>query len=331
MKPIEVQRITLPCTRRAFLARTAIASLAGVASAAALADDTPPRPTDRKFKICLSPGMINVRANIEQSIALASDLGFEAIEPQSGELSSMSDDAIAALKEQLKAKKLVWGATGTGLPPAGSEEGFRTFLPKVEKIATTLQRAGANRFGTWINPGDNQLTYLQQFRRLSSRVREIAKICDDHGVRFGLEYLGPKTMRNRSRFQFIHTSKEMLELIDDTGCKNVGLIVDSWHWYNAGESPDDIRKLKNDQIVWVHLNDAPSGIPVDQQVDNHRALPASTGVINVSGFLGALIAISYDGPVSAEPFDNSLGRMPKEQAAKLTIEAIHKALDQVHN
>jgi sugar phosphate isomerase/epimerase len=287
-------------------------------------------PADRKFKICLSAGMIGIRANIQDSITLASDLGFEAIEPQIGELSSMSDDAIAALNEQLKAKKLVWGATGTGIPTAGSDETFKSFLPKVEKSAATLQRVGAERFGTWIGPGDNQLTYPQQFRRLSSRVREIARICDDHGVRFGLEYLGPKTMRNRLRFQFIHTSREMLELIDDTGCKNVGLIVDSWHWYNAGETPDDIRKLSNHQIVWVHLNDAPAGIPLDQQVDNHRALPASTGVINVAGFLGALIAIAYDGPVSAEPFDNSLGRMPKEQAAKLTIDAIHKAVAQAH-
>ncbi|HSZ58833.1 MAG TPA: sugar phosphate isomerase/epimerase family protein [Tepidisphaeraceae bacterium] len=285
---------------------------------------------DRKFQICLSPGMISVRANIQDSIALASELGFEAVEPQIGGLAPMSPEAMASLRDELKARNLVWGATGMSMPLGGSDDSFKAWLPKLDGMAAALQRAGASRLGTWITPGDNRLTYLQQFHRLARRTADIAKVCDDHGIRFGLEYLGPKTMRSRYRFQFIHTSREMLELIAETGAKNVGLIVDSWHWYNAGETPDDIRKLTNDQIVWVHLNDAPAGIPLDQQIDNHRALPASTGVINVSGFLSALIAIGYDGPVSAEPFDDSLGRMPKEQAAKLTIDAIHKALAEVH-
>jgi sugar phosphate isomerase/epimerase len=122
----------------------------------------------------------------------------------------------------------------------------------------------------------------------------------------------------------------MLEVIEASGAKNAGLIVDSWHWFNAQETPDDVRKLRNDQIVWVHLNDAPAGVPLDQQVDNRRALPASTGVINISGFLAALIAIGYDGPVSAEPFDNSLRTIPREEAAKRAIDAIYKALAEVH-
>jgi sugar phosphate isomerase/epimerase len=313
--------------RRSAAAGAAWALAAGVSIAAA---DQPASLADRKFKICLSPGMIGIRANLKDSIALASQLGYEAVEPQTGELASMSPDAMAALRDELKAKNLVWGATGMSMPVTRPDDQFKKWLPKLDDIAATLQRAGATRLGTWITPGDNQLTYLEQFHRLATRVTDIAKVCDDHGVRFGLEYLGPKTMRSRSRFQFIHTMKEMRELIAQTGAKNVGMIVDSWHWYNAGETPEDVRKLRNDEIVWVHLNDAPAGVPVDQQVDNHRALPASTGVINIAGFLGALIAIGYDGPVSAEPFDDTLRQLPREEAAKRAIDAVRKALAEVH-
>ena len=49
----------------------------------------------------------------------------------------------------------------------------------------------------------------------------------------------------------------------------------------------------------VDLNDAPAGIPVDEQVDNKRELPAATGVIDVKAFLGCLKEIGYKGPVRA--------------------------------
>ena len=47
--------------------------------------------------------------------------------------------------------------------------------------------------GTWISPGHNHLTYLANFNQHAARLREVAKVLGDHGVRLGLEYVGPKT------------------------------------------------------------------------------------------------------------------------------------------
>src|SRR5204862_15166 len=55
-------------------------------------------------------------------------------------------------------------------------------------------------------------------------------------------------------------------------------------------------------VVAVHVNDAPPGIARDEQIDNQRALPMETGVIDLVGFMGKLEAMGYDGPVTAEPF-----------------------------
>lgn len=316
-------------SRRGFL-KTAGAIAVGLSAAANVsAGDKPSGPPARKFRICLTPGMINVKANIKDSIALATQFGFEAIDPAVSELASMSSDALAQLREEMKAKNLAWGALGMGMPMTQSDDSFKSFLAKLPGTAAVLQHAGANRMATWINPGDNRLTYQEQFKRLSDRVKEIATILDDHGIRFGLEYLGPKTMRVRSRYPFIHIMYQMRELIADTGKRNVGLLLDSWHWYNAQDTPAEIGQLKSDDVIWIHLNDAPANVPLDKQVDSRRALPATTGVIDIGGFLGALIHIGYDGPASAEPFDNSLGRLPREEAVKRTREAIGKALEKV--
>ena len=96
----------------------------------------------------------------------------------------------------------------------------------------------------------------------------------------------------------------------------MGLLLDSWHWYTAHESVDDLKRLDNSLIVQVHVNDAPAGVPVDEQVDNVRGLPGETGVIDIAGFLGALQAMGYDGPITPEPFSTELPAMSRDDAGR---------------
>jgi sugar phosphate isomerase/epimerase len=78
-------------------------------------------------------------------------------------------------------------------------------------------------------------------------------------------------------------------------------------------------------IVNVHVNDAPAGIPVDEQIDNTRCLPGETGVLDIAAFLKILNTIGYDGPVTAEPFSKRVNEMPSEEALKVTAESMHTA------
>ena len=104
----------------------------------------------------------------------------------------------------------------------------------------------------------------------------------------------------------------MLELGAEVG-PNVGLLLDCWHWYTSGGTLDELGRLEPERVVYVHVNDAPTGIPVDEQVDNVRALPGETGVIPIAPFLGALREIGYDGPVVPEPFKRELADLPSDE------------------
>jgi sugar phosphate isomerase/epimerase len=131
------------------------------------------------------------------------------------------------------------------------------------------------------------------------------------------------------RYPFVHTMAETKDLIAEMGQPNVGLVLDSWHWYTAGDKKADLLALKPAEVVSVDLNDAPAGLPVEQQVDSRRELPAATGVIDVASFLGALKEIGFTGPVRVEPFNEPVRRMPPEQAIAAAKAALDKAFSQV--
>ena len=117
-----------------------------------------------------------------------------------------------------------------------------------------------------------------------------------------------------------------MELIAEMGEPNVGVVLDSWHWYTAHETAEDLRQLKNSDIVACDLNDAPPGIPIDQQIDNRRELPAATGVIELKKFLQVLLDIGYDGPIRAEPFNAALNALDNNTACKATVESLRHAV-----
>jgi sugar phosphate isomerase/epimerase len=123
--------------------------------------------------------------------------------------------------------------------------------------------------------------------------------------------------------------REMKELIAEIGKPNVGMVLDTWHWYTAGETVADLKTLTNHDVVSIDMNDAPTGIPVDQQVDGRRELVCATGVIDIAGFLNALNSIGCDAPARCEPFNAALRAMPPDQALQTTITAMKKAFARI--
>jgi sugar phosphate isomerase/epimerase len=311
--------------RRTFLRSSAV--LIGGLSAQRIAAAAEPqiKPPKRKFTMELSCGMIGVGARPREAIDLAAHFGFESVAPADDYLARLSDSELQEVLGSLKEKGLVWGASGLPLEFRRDEASFTTGLKKLPGWAKALSRAGVTRVDTWLNPCHSWLTYLANFRQHAQRLRDVAKVLGEHGMRLGLEYVGPKTSWTSARYPFIHTMAEMKELIAEIGQSSVGFLLDSWHWYTAGEGAADLLTLRGQDVIACHLNDAPVGIRRDEQKDDRRALPCATGVIDSKAFLGSLAKIGYDGPVAAEPFFRPLREMPRDQALQTTAAAMKKA------
>lgn len=310
-----------PITRRTFC-RSAIIGVAALHLARPFAQASQNHRV--KFYKNLSGGHIGLRANQQQALEYAVKYGFDSIAPNPGAFENKSTAEIREWVATMKEKGIRYGAGSLSVQYRRDEDRFKTDLARLPQQANILKQLGVTRVATWIMPGHGELTYLQNFKLHERRFREIAKVLKDNGIRLGLEFVGPRTSRMRSRFAFICTQHEAMELVEAIGTGNVGLLMDSWHWYTSHGTVEELLQLSNKDIVHVHVNDAPPDIPVDEQRDNRRRLPTTTGVIDLKGFINALVKIGYDGPVECEPFDQELRKIPDNVKLQKTIEALNR-------
>lgn len=273
----------------------------------------------------LNLGAIGVKATLAESIDYARRFGFVGIDFSITEAVALSEkigiDGVRALFEDAGVFPGSWGfPVNYRQDEATWREGLM-LLPGQAEFALEL---GCTRTATWILPASDDLKFYDNFEFHVNRLRPAAQILADYGCRFGLEFIGPKTLRTPRKYNFVHTMDGMLALCAAIGTGNVGLLLDVWHLYTAHGTLDDVRRLTRDDVVTVHVNDAPLGIEIDEQIDNARALPGETGVIDIKGFLEALHAIGYDGPVTAEPFSQRLRELAPDVAVQETANAMNK-------
>lgn len=309
-------------TRRAFCGSTlaAVVAVGGMGAPGRAVG----APGGVRFFKTFAPGHLGVRANQQQSLQYAVQHGFEAIAPNPGEFADRSAEAIGEWLALMQEKGIRYGAAGLPVEFRRDEERFRKDLEALPQQARWMNRLGVTRVATWLLPGHNELTYLEHFKLLERRFRAIAGVLQDHGLRLGLEFVGPRTSRARFRYPFACAQRDMMELVRAIGTDNVGLLLDSWHWYTSHGTVEELGELTNRDVVHVHVNDAPAGVPVDQQIDNRRLLPVTSDVIDMKGFINALVRIGYDGPVEVEPFDQELRNLEAETAVRLTAESLNR-------
>ena len=316
--------MTNELTRRRFLSAGAAAG-AAVLPGAGLLGGAPAEVSQRKFYAILSVGRLGLQASFNESLDLAARHGFEGLDPDPDHFASLGEDGLSRLLDNLRAKNLKFGAAGLPVEFRRDEATFHDGLKKLPATADVLRRAGIWRVSTWVLPCSNDLTYPQNFRQHADRLRQCARILGDRGQKLGLEYVAPRTLWRSQRHSFAHTLAEMKELMVAIGTNNLGIQLDSWHWFNAEETAKDLLTLRGSDVLTVDLNDAPRGLSLDQYQDDHRELPAATGVIPVTDFLGALVQIGYDGPIQAEPFNAALRALPIDQACASAASAIKRA------
>ncbi|MDW3652488.1 MAG: sugar phosphate isomerase/epimerase family protein [Bacteroidia bacterium] len=307
--------------RRKFIATQTTAMLGiGIAPASLFSSSS-----DRKFKMSLNAGSIGVSGNQLEVLDYAIKYGFEAMTCNTKDLLSMDARQTDELVDKMKAKSISWGSAGLPLDFRKDEATYQQGLKALPKAAKAMEEVGASRMNTWIMPTQADRTYRANFELHQKRIKEISNILGHHGIRFGLEYVGPKTLMSRDKYSFIRTMAELKELIEAVDEDNLGFILDSFHWFCAGESAADILSLENKDIVAVDLNDARAGISADDQIDGKRELPGASGEIDLKSFLQALTQLGYDGPVRAEPFNKVLWDMENDDALAATYKAMSES------
>jgi sugar phosphate isomerase/epimerase len=253
----------------------------------------------RRMYICLNGTTAGGGLPTEQFVALAAETGFPGADVNLGY--AVQKGGAGALRDLFARHKLRFG--GWGIPfdwrdPAKHADGMTTF----DRHAAIASELRIDSCCTWLIPSSDR-PFIENWNWHVKQLVPVAQVLAEHGLRLGLEFIGPYHLRRHGRHEFIFTAGQMLELADAIGT-NVGLLVDSYHCHTSGEPWEHLAEIPGDRIVLAHLNDAPD-LPLHQLKDGERLLPGE-GVLDLKAFVAALKAAGYDGPISVEVFSPDL-------------------------
>ncbi len=276
----------------------------------------------------LSPTSIGIHLDIRKILEIARSAGFEGLDVHLPEACRLvrkySVDYLKALWAEYDMRMGSWGFPLNWRAGDVEYESSLAAFPGRARLAAELgcYRATTEVFN-WSNAPFNE-NWEFHIRRL----RPAAEILRHYGHSLGLEFIGPASSRRMHRFDFSYTMQMVLTLATTIGTGNVGLLFDTWHWYTCCSSLDDVRKLSKDEVIYVEVNDAPTGIPPEEQRDDERYLPSSTGVIPSSEVMQVLSDIGYDGPVTPEAYNTELESMPAHLAVQGSFKSLKKLWEQ---
>ncbi len=267
----------------------------------------------------LSPGAIGIRnLSLEDSLALARQTGFAGLDFSIQQAARLAKDkGIDHVKGLFAEYGIQPGAWG---PPVNWQgESWREDVERLPEFADVAAELGALRASTWCPPSSTEREFDANFSWHVERLGAIAEALKPYDIRFGIEFIGPQSLRPAEKHEFIYTMEGMMELARAIGTGNVGLLLDAWHLYTSGGAVDDLDAISQQDIVNVHVNDAPVGLSFAEYNDHDRRLPMETGVLPLVDFMGKLVELGYDGPVTPEPFSKRVNAIEDPlEAAQLT-------------
>ena len=260
------------------------------------------------MKLSLHSVILGQPLSFEELLALAAKYDYEGVDDGFGYALSEGPEAYL----DLCGKYMVYGSTwGHGVEWRQDEDTFKAGMAGLAEKAKVAQAIGCDRTCDWIMPGvdgDAQEALATWTRRWG----EMGKVLADEGSRLGLEFVGPRHIRVGKNVT-LWRMDQLLNIEADLGLPNLGLLLDSFHWFNAEHSVAELEALPQEKVVHVHLNAAPDR-SLDDQQDFERLAPGE-GIIDLVGFLGALKKIGYDGYMGVEIFSQELRELPNDEAA----------------
>ncbi|MBS0560112.1 MAG: sugar phosphate isomerase/epimerase, partial [Proteobacteria bacterium] len=144
--------------------------------------------------------------------------------------------------------------------------------------------------------------------RAAADLREMAERAHRRGLRVGYEALAWGRHVNRWR--------QAWDIVQQADHPALGLIVDSFHTLCLQDDFAGIAEVPGERIAFVQLADAPlmTGDPLHWS-RHFRNFPFQGG-LDVTGFLRAVLASGYAGPLSLEIFNDEFRAAPARLTAR---------------
>ncbi|MEJ1999240.1 MAG: TIM barrel protein [Maritimibacter sp.] len=157
--------------------------------------------------------------------------------------------------------------------------------------------------------------------RMADDFHELGERAAQRGLRVGFEAL--------AWGKHVNDHRDAWEVVRRAEHDNIGLILDSFHTLGRKIDPETIRRIPGDKIFFVQLADAPA---IDMDLlywsRHFRNMPGE-GDLDVTGFMRAVMAAGYTGPISLEIFNDQFRGGSTRQVAQDGYRSLIALMDDV--
>jgi 2-keto-myo-inositol isomerase len=241
-------------------------------------------------------GATTMKADLTTDVRAAAAAGFDYIEIWAPKLREFLKTNSAADLKTLFAASSVKPLSINSIENITfrDEPGYAQVRTECEEFAAIAEQIGCPYIV--IVPGKFPPGGLSSYEVIEESVRvlrELASIAERHNLGLAFEFLGRKDCS-------VQTLELADEIVQKVNRRNIGLVIDSFHFYVGGSTVKMIDALDPKRLFIFHINDA-EDLPLDQLTDAHRLLPG-LGTLKLKELVEALRQIGYDGVASVETF-----------------------------
>jgi 2-keto-myo-inositol isomerase len=164
---------------------------------------------------------------------------------------------------------------------------------------------------------DRNLPWADVMAEYIKVLRDLSDIARQYNLKLSFEFLG-------FGWCSVRTPRAAFEIIQKVDRDNLGLTIDSAHFYCGGGLLSELDQLDPDRIFAFHLDDL-EDTPKEAITDSTRLLPG-LGVVPLDDICARLKRIGYAGPCSIELFRPEYWDWDPQELAIKAREAALKVL-----
>ncbi len=240
-------------------------------------------------------GATTLKADLATDIAVAGKAGFDFVEIWAAKLIDyLEKGGLGALRRDLK-RAGVRPATLNSVERIifNDPSGHIRMLEDFTRFCRVAEAIGCETVLVVPSPHPKGVS-VSAIERESVRIlRELSGIAKPHGVRLAYEFLGFSDCS-------VNTLAQCAAIVEKVDRSNVGLVLDTFHFFAGGSTLGSIREVDPRRIFIVHLNDV-ERVPRRKMHDALRLYPGK-GIIPLQSILRNLRSIGYAGGFSVEIF-----------------------------
>ncbi|MGV9171375.1 MAG: sugar phosphate isomerase/epimerase family protein [Promethearchaeia archaeon] len=261
-----------------------------------------------------------MKTPLETFLKAIAQAGFQGVELRRDKtLKYLEDHSVSELNDLLKTLSLECIAINAiELFSLCPEREFKRILKYTKKLMNIGNQIGCNLIiavPSFLK--DKSMTTEMIKQKTLTRLKILTEIAEDHNFKLAFEPLGFPACS-------IRKLNVAWDIIKDKDLPEMGLVIDTFHYFVAEHSIKDLEEIKVDDLWIVHINDAIEK-SLNLLKDSDRILPGM-GFFELHDFLKKLKDKGYKKWLSLELFNESFWKKDPFDAAEASYKSLQKII-----